>query len=261
MRNFNIKKFIIAVLIVAIVGVSVLALIFGTNKTYSGNVSVVVPAGEEVSVYVGGNGVKKAAKGKNYEVTGNSVINVTVVNENKIFVSMTINGTAYDKPVATLTVPDSGEVKIEVQTRDPFAEDLGKYFGNPYVLSKEADVLAVARILAGTDTTADFTALGVTAGTTADDIAHGYYRLGTNLFISSSEFFGLGFRGGLPFGGCFDFNGYAATINIVRTDRPDNEFAKSGDVNQFDYGFFGYAYGDGERPCLMRNLKLQGFVV
>lgn len=260
MRNFNIKKFIIAVLIVAIVGVSVLALIFGTNKTYSGNVSVVVPAGEEVSVYVGGNGVKKAAKGKNYEVTGNSVINVTVVNENKIFVSMTINGTAYDKPVATLTVPDSGEVKIEVQTRDPFAEDLGKYFGNPYVLSKEADVLAVARILAGTDTTADFTALGVTAGTTADDIAHGYYRLGTNLFISSSEFFGLGFRGGLPFGGCFDFNGYAATINIVRTDRQDNEFAKSGDVNQFDYGFFGYAYGDGERPCLMRNLKLQGFV-
>ena len=260
MRNFNIKKFIIAVLIVSIVGVSVLALIFGTNKTYSGNVSVVVPAGEEVSVYVGGNGVKKAAKGKNYEVTGNSVINVTVVNENKIFVSMTINGTAYDKPVATLTVPDSGEVKIEVQTRDPFAEDFGKYFGNPYVLSKEADVLAVARILAGTYTTADFTALGVTAGTTADDIAHGYYRLGTNLFISSSEFFGLGFRGGLPFGGCFDFNGYAATLNIVRTDRPDKEFTKSGDVNQADYGFFGYAYGDGKRPCLMRNLKLQGFV-
>ncbi len=247
---------------VAIVCLSVFAVLFGTNKTYSSFVSVIVPDGDEVSVYVSGNDVEKDEKSKNYNVTPGSTITVTVVNESRLFKSISVNGgTPTYSPVLTVTVPDSGRVEITVETEEPYAEDKGKYFGNPYLLSKEADVLAVARILKnGVATAEDLAQIGAASTTTAEDIRYGYYRLATNLFISNSEFFGLGFRGGLPFGGCFDFDGYAATINLVRTSHAKDEFTLVGDKNYADYGFFGYAYGDGKRPCLMRNLKLQGFV-
>ena len=261
MKKSRIKKFIIALLIVTIVCISVLALVIGTDKTYSTYVSVIVPEGDDVKVYVGGKGVKKSADGKNYVVNAGSTVTVTVVNEGKLFKSMTINGTSYASAVAEITVPDSGKVEISVETEEPYAEDVGKYFGNPYVLSKEADVLAVARILArGSTTPEDLAQLGADAKTTADEIRYGYYRLGTNLFINSSEFFGLGFRGGLPFGGCFDFDGYTATINLVRTSHVDSEFSFVGSTHYADYGFFAYAYGDGVRPCLIRNVKMQGFI-
>lgn len=261
MRKSRIKKFIIALLIVTIVCISVLALVIGTDKTYSTYVSVIVPEGDDVKVYVGGKDVKKSADGKNYVVNAGSTVTVTVVNEGKLFKSMTINGTSYASAVAEITVPDSGKVEISVETEEPYAEDVGKYFGNPYVLSKEADVLAVARILArGSTTPEDLAQIGADAKTTADDIRYGYYRLGTNLFINSSEFFGLGFRGGLPFSGCFDFDGYTATINLVRTSHVDSEFSFVGNTHYADYGFFAYSYGDGVRPCLIRNVKMQGFI-
>lgn len=259
MKNFNFKKFIIAVLIAATVCTSVLAVLFGMNKTYSSYVSVIVPEGNEVCVYVSGNDVKKSVDG--YMVTPNSKITVTVINESKLFTGMTINGKSYFSAVAELTVPESGKVTVEVQTEEPYAEDMGKYFGNPYVLSKEADVLAVARILrTGTASAEDLEQISAPLGTTAEDIRYGYYRLGTNLFISDSEFFGLGFRGGLPFGGCFDFDGYTATINMVRTEHLNEEFSFVDGTHYADYGFFAYACGDGVRPCLIRNVKMQGFI-
>ena len=257
MKNFNVKRFIIAVLIVAIVCMSVLAVLFGVDKTFSAYVSITVPEGKDVTVYVGGNDVKKS-DGK-YNVTPASTITVTAVNESKLFKSMTINGVTYETPVVEITVPESNEFAITVETTEPYAEDVGRYFGNPYVLSREADVLSVARILAGRSTAEDFERIGA-EGKTADDIRYGYFRLGTNVFISSSEFFGLGFRGGLPFGGCFDFGGYTATINLVRTSHVDDEFTLAGDTHYADYGFFAYAYGDGAHPCLMRNIKTQGFI-
>jgi len=259
MKKYNVKKFVIASLLVAIICASFLAILFGTDKTYSATTKVVVPQGKEVSVYINGNDVTKSQDG-NYVAVAGSTITVTVVNESKLFSSMTINGTKYYTAVKTLTVPsDDNQLTIEVDTQEPYAEDKGKYFGNPYVLNKEADVLAVARILAGSTAEADFAQIGAT-GKTPDDIRYGYYRLGTNLFISSQEFFGLGFRGALPFGGCFDFDGYIATINLVRTSHVNSEFSYEGSTHIADYGFFAYAYGDGVNPCLIRNVKLQGFI-
>ncbi len=260
MRKSNVKKFLIAFLIVAIVCLSVLTVIFGTNKTYSTYVSVTVPEGDDVSVYVSGNDVRKSADGKKYEVNAGSTVTVTVVNEGKLFKSMTINGTNYTSAVQEVTVPDGG-IAISVETDDPYAEDVGKYFGNPYVLSKEADVLAVARILASKTASADDLAqIGAQSGTTAEQISRGYFRLGTNLLISNTEFFGLGFRGGLPFSGCFDFAGYTATVNMVRTSHVDSEFSYVGTTHYADYGFFAYAYGNGSNPCLIRNVKMQGYI-
>ena len=258
LKNYNVKKLIIAVLIAAIVCISVLAVLFGIDKTFSAYVSVSVPEGKEVTVYVSGNDVIKSGKG--YMVTPGSTVTVTVVNESKLFKSMTVNGkTTYDTPVAEITVPVNEDLAITVETTEPYAEDVGKYFGNPFILSREADVLSVARILAGTSTASDFERIGA-EDKTADDIRFGYFRLGTNLFISSSEFFGLGFRGKLPFGGCFDFDGFTATINLVRTSHVDEEFTFVNGTHYADYGFFAYAYGDGTHPCLMRNIKTQGFI-
>lgn len=259
MKKYNVKKFVIASLLVAVICASFLAILFGTDKTYSATTKVVVPQGKEVSVYINGNDVTKSQDG-NYVAVAGSTITVTVVNESKLFSSMTINGTKYYTAVKTITVPsDNNKLTIEVDTQEPYAEDKGKYFGNPYVLNKEADVLAVARILAGGTNESDFAQIGAT-GKTPDDIRYGYYRLGTNLFISSQEFFGLGFRGALPFGGCFDFDGYIATMNLVRTSHVDSEFSYENDTHVADYGFFAYAYGDGVKPCLIKNVKLQGFI-
>ena len=259
MRKSRLKRFIIATLIVAIFCTSIIALLIATKKTYSAFTNVYVPSGNDVTVYVSGNDVKKTDEG--YTATPGGTITVTVINEKKLFSSMTINGTTFETPVQEITVPDDGDLVITVDTNEPYAEDKGKYFGNPYILSKEADVLAVARILAGTATDADYKQIGATDGD-ADAIRYGYFRLGTNLFISNSEFFGLGFRGenGRPFGGCFDFDAYTVTINLVRTSHEDNEFAFDNSIHIADYGFFAYAYGDGTNPCLIRNAKMQGFI-
>lgn len=69
MKKYVIKKFIIVILVAVIVCVSVLAILFGTGRTYSAYANVIVPDGDEVSVYISGNDVKKAEKGKNYLVT------------------------------------------------------------------------------------------------------------------------------------------------------------------------------------------------
>lgn len=267
MKKFDIKKFAIVTLLVAIALTSVLAMLFGAKKTYSAYANVYVPDGDDVTVYVSGNDVKKSEDGKNYVVNVNSTVTVTVINEKKLFKSMTIgdaNGsTTYVEPVAEVTVPESGELKITVETEQPYADDLGKYFGNPYTLTKEAEVLALGRILAGTATGEDFGLLGA-EDKTAEEISRAYFRLGTNLFIGSDEFFGLGFRGKYAFSGCFDFNGYTATINLVRTEYRNEEFSSltSGTTNYnvADYGFFGFAYGKDLKPCLIRNAKVQGFI-
>ena len=69
MKKYVIKKFIIVFLVAVIVCVSVLAILFGTGKTYSAYANVIVPDGDEVSVYISGNDVKKTENGKNYLVT------------------------------------------------------------------------------------------------------------------------------------------------------------------------------------------------
>lgn len=259
MKKSEIKKLIIACLATLSIILSLLAVCFAANKSFSATVSVNVPEGKEVSVYVSGNDVTKNEVG--YTVPKNQTITVTVVNESALFESMTINDDEYKTPVVTLTAPDSGELKIEVKTSQPYAEDKGRYFGNPYILSREADVLAVARILADKGTAEDYQRLGETEQN-AERIRYGYYRLGTNIFISDEEFFGLGFRGAYPFSGCFDFNGYAATINLVRVRHVDEEFTyeNGGTEHIADYGFFAYAYGDGVKPCLIRNANVQGFI-
>lgn len=84
MRKSQLKRFIIATLIVAIFCTSIIAILIATKKTYSAFSNVYVPGGNNVAVYVSGNDVKKAGDGK-YTAPQGKTITVTVVNEKKLF--------------------------------------------------------------------------------------------------------------------------------------------------------------------------------
>lgn len=257
------KRLIIKLLACACIVCAIFAIIFCTHFSYSATVNVNVPAGSEVTVYVGGDGVTRNEDGS-YSATVGSKVSVTVVNENKLFKSLTINGKSYSTPVVkNVTVPATGDLNIQVATEEPFAEDKGSYFGNPYLISKEADILALAKILRGEGTSSDYGRFGAEREN-AEDFRYGYFRLTTNVFLNSSDFYGLGTRaaGGVPFQGCFDFAGYAVTISITRTTHIFEEFhyVAEEDLYIADYGFFSLIYGAEDKPCLVRNAVVQGYI-
>lgn len=243
---------------------SVLTIVHSTEKSYSSveSVEITVPDIAEATVYVSGNGVKKSADGK-YTAIPESEIVLTAVNGSAIFTSMTVNGTEYTASVVKLTVPSDGNVVVEVNTRAPYGEDKGQYFGNPYIVSGEEDILSLSRIFAGTASSSDYEKFGESAQT-AESLRYGYYRLTTNLFLNDDEFFGIGSRSdlGFPFQGCFDFAGYVVTLDITRTAHIKSEFTyvSSEQLEIADYGFFAYVYGTENKPCLIKNADVQGHI-
>ena len=262
-RNGNKTILIFAIAAVCVLTLA-LTLSFATQKTYSASVDKVnigVPSDKTVSVYVSGDGVKRVEGG--YTAKPGTKVTVSVVNENAVFSSVIIDGTRFDSQIVEVTVPDSEKIDISVETREPYAEDKGAYFGNPYLISQEADVLALSRIFKGTADSEDFARFGESAQTVSK-ITHGYFRLTTNLFVSDESFSGLGSRSqsGFPFQGCFDFGGYSITLGITRTRHVEEEFILNDAEGVYiaDYGFFAYVYGDGVLPCLVRNARVGGFI-
>lgn len=97
-----------------------------------------------------------------------------------------------------------------------------------------------------------------------------------NIIVNDESFEGIGSRGnGMPFQGCFDFNGTYAYINISKTDAKDIDFATVGRaeneeeiINVADFGFFSYLYGEGVQsgsaagahPCLVRGADVRGSI-
>lgn len=55
MKKYNVKKFLITSLLVAVICASLLAILFGTDKTYSATEKVIFPQGKEIKVYINGN--------------------------------------------------------------------------------------------------------------------------------------------------------------------------------------------------------------
>ena len=255
-----------------------------------------------LSVYISGPDVL-AADGGGYHVPQNAVVTVTVVNETGIFSSLSITGTADEKEI-TITNGDGtydygcvvenvkagSNFSITVKSRAVLASDTGKLFSRPYTVDDEQDVFALGRIFEGEGTADDYAAFGfdvnaegggvVDAKKTAANSAlqHGYYRLMSNIIVESSStentsipFTGIGSRkeGGMPFQGCFDFNGRYAYINLSTTSFTDNEtesdFVPVNGVKTADFGFFSYIYGDAKGsgsayPCLVRGADVRGSI-
>ena len=255
-----------------------------------------------LSVYISGPDVL-AADGGGYHVPENAVVTVTVVNETGIFSSLSITGTADEKEI-TITNGDGtydygcvvenvkagSNFSITVKSRPVIASDTGKLFSRPYTVDDEQDVFALGRIFEGEGTADDYAAFGFDVnaeGGGVDEtkraaansaLQHGYYRLMSNIIVESSStentsipFTGIGSRkeGGMPFQGCFDFNGRYAYINLSSTYFTDNEtesdFVTVNGVKTADFGFFSYIYGDAKGngfayPCLVRGADVRGSI-
>lgn len=254
-----------------------------------------------LSVYISGPDVL-AADGGGYHVPENAVVTVTVVNETGIFSSLSITGTADEKEI-TITNSDGiydygcvvenvkagSNFSVTVKSRAVLASDTGKLFSRPYTVDDEQDVFALGRIFEGEGTADDYAAFGFDVnaeGGGVDEtkraaansaLQHGYYRLMSNIIVESSStentsipFTGIGSRkeGGMPFQGCFDFNGRYAYINLSSTYFTDNEtesdFVTVNGVKTADFGFFSYIYGDakgsGSYPCLVRGADVRGSI-
>ncbi|HIY97027.1 MAG TPA: hypothetical protein H9729_05000 [Candidatus Borkfalkia excrementigallinarum] len=251
-----------------------------------------------LSVYISGPDVL-AADGGGYHVPQNAVVTVTVVNETGIFSSLSIKGTADEKEI-TITNGDGiydygcvvenvkagSNFSVTVKSRAVFASDTGKLFSRPYTVDDEQDVFALGRIFEGEGTADDYAAFGFDVnaeGGGVDEtkraaansaLQHGYYRLMSNIIVESSStentsipFTGIGSRkeGGMPFQGCFDFNGRYAYINLSTTRFTDSDFVTVNNVKTADFGFFSYIYGDAKGngfayPCLVRGADVRGSI-
>lgn len=250
-----------------------------------------------LSVYISGPDVL-AADGGGYHVPQNAVVTVTVVNETGIFSSLSIsseggsnititNGDGiYDYGCVVENVKAGSNFSVTVKSRAVLASDTGKLFSRPYTVDDEQDVFALGRIFEGEGTADDYAAFGfdvnaegggvVDAKKTAANSAlqHGYYRLMSNIIVESSStentsipFTGIGSRkeGGMPFQGCFDFNGRYAYINLSTTFFADSDFVTVNNVKTADFGFFSYIYGDAKGngfayPCLVRGADVRGSI-
>lgn len=253
-----------------------------------------------LSVYISGPDVL-AADGGGYHVPENAVVTVTVVNETGIFSSLSITGTANGEEITRTNddgtygcvvenVKAGSNFSITVKSRAVLASDTGKLFSRPYTVDDEQDVFALGRIFEGEGTADDYAAFGFEVnaeGGGVDEtkraaansaLQHGYYRLMSNIIVESSgtenasiPFTGIGSRktAGMPFQGCFDFNGRYAYINLSTTRFTDNEtesdFVTVNGVKTADFGFFSYIYGDAKGngsayPCLVRGADVRGSI-
>lgn len=238
-------------------------ILFLFPKTYTAATNITVAEADGVTVYVSGAEVEKTKDG--YSAPAGADITVTVVNEDSIFHSMKINGTEYPRPVQNYKI--SGEaISISVETRRPTSDDRGTYFGNPFIVDEEEDLVSLSKILRNEGDTEDYARFDLSGKSDIQKLQYGYFRLTANLMVNSEDFIGIG-SAVCPFQGCFDFSGYNVYLNISKTQFTDDDFYEENNqpegqepVYVADFGFFGYIYGDGQQPCLIRDADVRGSI-
>lgn len=262
MRNRKIALMIPAFILFASLLFGILLLF---PKTYTAATNIMVAEANGVTVYVSGAEVEKTEDG--YSAPAGAEITVTVVNEDSIFQAVTINEKRYKTPVQTLKISDSmSTISISVETRRPASDDRGTYFGNPFIVGEEEDLVSLSRIFRGKGASEDYARFDLSGSSDIQKLQYGYFRLTANLMVNSEDFIGIG-SAAYPFHGCFDFNGYNVYLNISKTQFTDADFYKEQSliegqdtVYMADFGFFGYIYGNGTSPCLIRNADVRGSI-
>lgn len=306
MNRIRIKTILcvaLAAVMVAALVIASLALIPRTrSEEILPNPNVAIDDGNgALSVYVSGAEVEEAKNG-GYFVPAGAEVTVTVVNETGIFRSLSVTGAqngsgengefavtnendAYDYGcVLEGVIAGPNGLNISAAAGGVTDADTGKLFSLPYTVDDGDDLLALARIFADDYASADPSApakaddlgrFGLTAGEESK-LQHGYFRMTANIIVNDESFEGIGSRGnGMPFQGCFDFNGNYAYINISKTDAKDIDFAtvsraenEEEIINVADFGFFSYLYGEGVQdgsaagahPCLVRGADVRGSI-
>lgn len=300
----------LAAVMVAALVIASLALIPRTrSEEILPNPNVAIDDGNgALSVYVSGAEVEEAKDG-GYFVPAGAEVTVTVVNETGIFRSLSVTGAKDNGQDVEIIVTNENDAYdygcvLEGVIAGPnglniFADasgvtdaDTGKLFSLPYTVDDGDDLLALTRIFADDYASADPSApakaddlgrFGLAAGEESK-LQHGYFRMTANIIVNSDQFEGLGSRTvelpngtkkGMPFQGCFDFNGNYAYINISKTNAKDIDFARvdsaedeEKSINVADFGFFSYLYGEGVQdgsaagayPCLVRGADVRGSI-
>lgn len=300
----------LAAVMVAALVIASLALIPRTrSEEILPNPNVAIDDGNgALSVYVSGAEVEEAKDG-GYFVPAGAEVTVTVVNETGIFRSLSVTGAkdngrdveiivtnendAYDYGcVLEGVIAGPNGLNIFADASGVTDADTGKLFSLPYTVDDGDDLLALTRIFADDYASADPSApakaddlgrFGLAAGEESK-LQHGYFRMTANIIVNSDQFEGLGSRTvelpngtkkGMPFQGCFDFNGNYAYINISKTNAKDIDFARvdsaedeEKSINVADFGFFSYLYGEGVQdgsaagahPCLVRGADVRGSI-
>ena len=161
MRNRKIALMIPAFILFASLLFGILLLF---PKTYTAATNITVAEADGVTVYVSGAKVEKTEDG--YSAPAGAEITVTVVNEDSIFQAVTINEKRYKTPVQTLKISDSmSTISISVETRRPASDDRGTYFGNPFIVGEEEDLVSLSRIFRGKGASEDLSLIHISEPT------------------------------------------------------------------------------------------------
>lgn len=219
----------VKILLIAVIVTAITINIFKTDKTMSaGEYTITVNKVSTVSVYVSGPGVMLESSNTDkdvYRVDGGTTARFHAVNESRIFTGWdikngdtTVNSTT--TPITTETV--NSNLTVSVTRKDATTNDYGKYMLDRYVISDEAELIALQNILNGSTNNSDFAHFydDANAYDTTDEkntlrtaMNSGYYLIANNFVVFNSDFVGLGTTDN-PFNGvmCGLNNGVVSSI-------------------------------------------------
>lgn len=219
----------VKILLIAVIVTAITINIFKTDKTMSaGEYTITVNKVSTVSVYVSGPGVMLESSNTDkdvYRVDGGTTARFHAVNESRIFTGWdikngdtTVNSTT--TPITTETV--NSNLTVSVTRKDATTDDYGKYMLDRYVISDEAELIALQNILNGSTNNSDFAHFydDANAYDTTDEkntlrtaMNSGYYLIANNFVVFNSDFVGLGTTAN-PFNGvmCGLNNGVVSSI-------------------------------------------------
>ena len=219
----------VKILLIAVIVTAITINIFKTDKTMSaGEYTITVNKVSTVSVYVSGPGVMLESSNTDkdvYRVDGGTTARFHAVNESRIFTGWdikngdtTVNSTT--TPITTETV--NSNLTVSVTRKDATTDDYGKYMLDRYVISDEAELIALQNILNGSTNNSDFAHFYDDANgyDTTDEkntlrtaMNSGYYLIANNFVVFNSDFVGLGTTAN-PFNGvmCGLNNGVVSSI-------------------------------------------------
>ena len=219
----------VKILLIAVIVTAFTINIFKTDKTVSaGEYTITVNKVSTVSVYVSGPGVMLESSNTDkdvYRVDGGTTARFHAVNESRIFTGWDIKSgdtTVNDSTSSITTETVNSNLTVSVTRKDATTDDYGKYMLDRYVISDEAELIALQNILNGSTNNSDFAHFydDANAYDTTDEkntlrtaMNSGYYLIANNFVVFNSNFVGLGTTAN-PFNGvmCGLNNGVVSSI-------------------------------------------------
>lgn len=227
------------------------------TESKASNISIIGDNG--VEVYVSGEGVTYNDSTKKYNVKDGETVTITVVNDQRMFTSMTIGDNTYNSSVVSTTV--NGDLEISLETTYSTSDHQGKCFGRAWAIDEEGDLTKLVNILNGKDVHYSY----FPGAESLEDIQYGYYYVDNSIFYDTTNFYGIGTATN-PFHGCIDFVNNYISVNSISEGAITSSYAgffgviENGSGREID---FGLDLDDNpiktvQKECVIRNVTLKG---